>query len=242
MYIDGSRLNDDILIHMPRLKRLDFNITTFNSRRKHTLPIPVMVDGIEHVFYDGRSHPFIRYYDLFRSGRGECQIYSIPYLLTTFEDISNKFPGGSFPLVRKISVSEMYDSFEHDFFLRISCSFPFVTSLSIYNRIPQKNKRLDQLDPVDRRLSPVQFTHLTHLTHLTMSHISIDYLEYFLIDINVQMPRLRNLSVDYNQLVTVTENFSRDATRRTCSNIKHLDFDTSMAHCQELYEYFPHCK
>ncbi|CAF1050214.1 unnamed protein product [Rotaria magnacalcarata] len=52
-----------------------------------------------------------------------CHIYSYPYTLTYYHNITNNFPGGLFKYVRQVSLYDEYP-FEHDFFLRITQSFP----------------------------------------------------------------------------------------------------------------------
>ena len=50
-----------------------------------------------------------------------------------YDNITNNFPGGLFKYVREVS---LYDErpFEHEFFLRIAQSFPFMKKLTIKNR------------------------------------------------------------------------------------------------------------
>jgi hypothetical protein len=43
-------------------------------------------------------------------------MYSYPYTLTYYDDISNNFPGGLFKCVREISLFDER-SFEHEFFV-----------------------------------------------------------------------------------------------------------------------------
>ena len=43
VYIDGTHLNDDILIHTPRLQRISLHIDTWNFRKRDTQPIPEMI-------------------------------------------------------------------------------------------------------------------------------------------------------------------------------------------------------
>jgi len=65
------------------------------------------------------------------------------------------------------------------------------------------------------------------------------YIEQFLLDTKTYAPRLREIEVFFDQLITVTENFTRDATRRNCVNIKRLVFERTIEYPEELYPYFP---
>jgi len=57
--------------------------------------------------------------------------------------ITNNFPGGLFKYVQKISLFDEYP-FEHEFFIRISESFPIVKNLSLTNPTPQNKNQLHQ--------------------------------------------------------------------------------------------------
>lgn len=239
VYIDGTRLNEDILIHMPRLRKLALHIDTWSFRKYYTEPIPQMIDGTQKVFHNGRHYELIRYYDHHLCGRGRCHVYSIPYGLTDFQAITNRFPGGSFPLVRYAGLLDMYLPFEHEFFLRISQSFPFLTYLRVINDHPPENKWLDQQDVSKRNSSPVEFK---HLADLDLDASATEYLEYFLMDVNVHMPCLTKLVATFGQLISATQLYTREATRRNCSTIEHIVLDTSPEHSPLFYEYFPQCK
>ncbi|CAF2544542.1 unnamed protein product [Rotaria sp. Silwood2] len=75
--------------------------------------------------------------DLFTS---YCHIYSYPYTLKYYDDITNNFPGGILIYVRKVSLFDERP-FEHEFFLRIQKSFPFMEELTVRNEKRQINKQ-----------------------------------------------------------------------------------------------------
>ncbi|CAF3671306.1 unnamed protein product [Rotaria sp. Silwood1] len=56
---------------------------------------------------------------------GQCHIYSYLYELEHYGTKANNFPGGIFKCVRKILLFDER-SFEHEFFLRTSQSFPML--------------------------------------------------------------------------------------------------------------------
>jgi hypothetical protein len=64
-----------------------------------------------------------------------CHVSSFPYTWTLYHNITNDFPGGLFKCVREISLRDERP-FEHDFFLRIAQSFPFIKNLSLHNYEP----------------------------------------------------------------------------------------------------------
>ncbi|CAF2143201.1 unnamed protein product, partial [Rotaria magnacalcarata] len=69
-----------------------------------------------------------------------CHIYSYPYKLNYYDDITNNLPGGIFKYVRKVSLFNEH-LFEHEFFLRIAQSFSMMENLTVRNEKRQINKR-----------------------------------------------------------------------------------------------------
>lgn len=235
--IDSTHLNNEILLYMPRLQTLTFNIvssiTLIHKANQRT------VNGIQHTFYNGKSHQLMCYIDDYPRRKTRCHIYSLPYVLNDLFGITSKFPGGLFEGVRHISSMDIHSPFEHDFFLQIAHCFPLLTHLDILNIKPQKYKRPLQSEENDQIASIVKFSHLTNLTIFSGC---IDYVEQFLFYTNTHLPRLMKLRIPYEHLETVTENFTRFATRPNCVNIERLIFDEPMVHSKEFYAYFPRLK
>ncbi|CAF1386681.1 unnamed protein product [Rotaria sordida] len=236
-FIDATQLNNEILIHMPRLQTLTVNIITFikifNGTNRKT------INNIQYTFYNGKNHQLVYYVDFYARGKAQSHIYSIPYVLNDLNNISSNFPGGLFSCVRDISLIDIEFPFEHDFFLKISRCFPLLTHLFVLNIVSQKHKRTSQLNTTDQ-ISPI--VEFPHLTSLRISQGCIDYMEQFLIDTNTHLPHLVELNIHYEHLLIVTENFTRDATRRNCVNVEHLICDRLLVHSKDFYLYFPNCK
>ncbi|UJR23577.1 hypothetical protein I4U23_026565 [Adineta vaga] len=95
-------------------------------------------------------------------------MYSYPYIWTFYHNITNHFRGGLFKSVREISLYDEH-SFEHDFFLRIVQSFPFLTKLTIHNYEAQQNNHLEQ--------SIIKYSYLLEIDLVKTHH---DYIEQFL--------------------------------------------------------------
>ncbi|CAF4024620.1 unnamed protein product, partial [Rotaria sordida] len=70
-----------------------------------------------------------------------------------------------------------------------------------------------------------------------MAHM--DYVEEFLFDKNIHLPRLLNLSIKYESLAIVTNNFTNDAARITCSKLKCLDISEPFVRPENFHQYFP---
>ncbi|CAF3929534.1 unnamed protein product, partial [Adineta steineri] len=85
--------------------------------------------------------------------------------------------------------------------------------------------------------SIIEFHHLTFLT----IHFQQDiYIEQFLVDTNTYLPNLINLTISYDNLITVTNNFTRHSTRHNCSKVAILKFTTCpiTVHSKEFYLHF----
>ena len=101
-----------------------------------------------------------------------------------YDNITNNFPGGLFKCVREISLFDEHP-FEHEFFLRIAQSFPFMEKLTLNNYKPQNNKQCRKSKNDNQDLSIIKYPHLTKL-NLYEAHD--DYVEQFLVDTKTCLP------------------------------------------------------
>ncbi|CAM4782744.1 unnamed protein product [Rotaria magnacalcarata] len=123
-FIDISDLEKDIINHMPQLNKFLFNIYSticFNDQ----IDLPSNED-IQHRFKASKDNKMISCIDYFPSRKeGQCHIYSYPYRGESYKNLTNNFPGGFFQYVHELTLYDEHP-FEHEFFLRISQSFPFI--------------------------------------------------------------------------------------------------------------------
>ncbi|CAF3022734.1 unnamed protein product [Rotaria sp. Silwood2] len=228
-FIDGENLEKNTINYMTRLKKFTFNIR---------LIIPVFklvnlrsIEEFQNTFRNFKNNQIISCVDYFRqAGLFHSHMYSYPYSLRCYEDIANNFPGGVFKCVREISLFDERP-FEHEFFLRIARSFPFIEKLTLHNREPQKRD--------NQQWSILEYPHLTRFD-LVRTHDN--YVELFLI--NTKMSLLNNvlLHVNYGTLQRVTDNFTRDVTRFNCSKIHELLLHNKPQFSLHLKDYFPHAE
>ncbi|CAF1463531.1 unnamed protein product, partial [Adineta steineri] len=124
IFIDGNNLKKDILNRLLRLNQFTFYISsTVSFYDEMNL---LSTEDIQRTFVDLVNSEVISYVDHFvESKENHCHIYSYPFVMQYFDEISNNFPGGLFNYVRVISLFDEYP-FEHEFFLQIQKSFPFV--------------------------------------------------------------------------------------------------------------------
>ena len=213
-FIDGNHLKENIINHMPRLNEFTFNIRVFNHIYNR-VNFPSNED-IQHSFKDFTNNRIISCVDLFQEQIYRyCHIYSYPYTMECYDNISNNFPGGLFKCVHTVSLYDEYP-FEREFFLQIAQSFPLMKELTVINAKPQKNKLYRKSNNDNQDLSIIKYP---HLTMLDLFNAHADYVEQFLVDTEMS---LVDLIVDYEAMKRVTENFTRNTTRINCAKLDSI--------------------
>ncbi|CAF4320104.1 unnamed protein product, partial [Rotaria sordida] len=109
---------------------------------------------------------------------------------------TNNFPGGLYPYVRVVT---LYDEqpFEHEFFIRISQSFPFMEKLTVVNRHARNHKQSYKSMNDNQNLSIAKYY---HLTDLAIRQVHDDYVEEFLCDTKTFLCNNILLFIDYKSL------------------------------------------
>ncbi|CAF3166347.1 unnamed protein product [Rotaria sp. Silwood2] len=201
-FIDGNDFNKNIINHMPRLRKFTFNIRS-SIRLHNEIDLPSNKD-IQKTFINIIDNQVISCVDYFpKVKNGQCHIYSYPYKLIHYDNITNSFSGGLFKCVRKVS---LYDErpFEHEFFLCISQSFPFIKKLTVINRKRQNNQRFRKSIKENHDLSIIKFP---NLIELEINETHKDYHEQFLFDTKTCLPNDVRVKMDYRLMKKVTRNF-----------------------------------
>ena len=209
-FIDGKELNDDILCSMTQLQKFSFNIHTQLINDAVQIPLPSSND-IRNDFFQLGYNDIDTFGDVnFVNNRANCHIYSLPSQFKRFFFMVTAFQGGKSDQVR---VLVMYDRrpFEHRLFQIIARDFPFLQQLFLTNLVGQQAK--------DHSCELITFSHLLVLS-LPGAHT--DYVREFLYNENIALPRLTSLSITYEALATVTNNFTNNEARRVCSRITEI--------------------
>jgi hypothetical protein len=230
-FIDGNDLKENIVSHMPRLNQFLFNIRSIISLNNQ-ISLPSN-DDIQRTFTNFKSNRVISCVNYFSKAKsGQCHVYSYPYTLGYYHNITNNFPGGLFRCVREIS---LYDErpFEYDFFIKIAQAFPFIQNLSLSNRKGQKLKN-DNMD-----YSLIKYP---YLNNLELVNIHKDYVELFLDHTKTLLSDNISLTVEYHPLRRVTNNFKKDAMRFNCAKVIQLMIPAKFKISQHFKAYFPHVK
>jgi len=209
-FIDGNNLKANIIYFLPRLKKFAFVICSMIiDYKKMNL---LTNEDIQNTFGGFPNKNINSYVDYFpNKNESQCYVYSFPFTLTSYERITNNFPGGLFTFVRKISLFDER-AFEHDFFRRIQKSFPFMEGLTVVNWHAQ-NKKLQNVNEYSTLI------HYHHLTCLDLLEVHDDYIEEFLLDTKTSLPFNIKVYVYYEAIRRITCDFQRTETRINCSKM-----------------------
>jgi hypothetical protein len=216
--VDGIQLENDILIHLSKLQTFVFYICTFTSANH---PITSLSnDDIQRTFSNvkfgqvGCSMNYINESDI------RYHVFSLPFKFNRIGLIGNSFTNTIFKNVTCLCVCDGIP-FEHEFFVRVARCFPLLQSLIIVNCKAQSTDSAKSEHDNNGSFEIVQYL---HLTSLDFAPAHIDYVEQMLNESKTRLPCLTELQIDYDQLKTVTNNFTRDATRLNCINVEEVDF------------------
>lgn len=226
-FIDGIQLYDDVLIYMPQLNKFSFRIDTRVSIKNRTTVLSSKKD-IQKSFIGREYEKFgLHVETLLTDDEIHCRIHSLPFRFDRFLYLNHSYQGGIFNNVRCLCMCDWHP-FEHKFFKIISQDFPFLEDLLIANEKPQTSKQ--------ELFGSITFPHLIRL-QIDTAHI--DYAEQFLVEEKCHLPRLLDLSITYESLMTVTNNFTRDSTRLICSKLTFLELTEPFVRPQHFNQYFP---
>ncbi|CAF3334282.1 unnamed protein product [Rotaria sp. Silwood2] len=220
---------------MPLLNTLTFNIHSsiyFNNQIDL-----ISNEDIQKTFKNFKQNEIISCVDYFpKAKKCQCHIYSHPYKLKHYYNITNNFPGGIFEYVREISLFDERP-FKHEFFLQISQSFPLLKKLTVINVKQQNNKHSRISKNGKENLSIIKYPHLTELD-LTLVHK--DYIRQFLLDTKTCLPNNVYLLIDYRLTKKITRNFTRNTTRTNCAKLGYVFFSRRLEFPEHLKDYFPY--
>ncbi|CAF1478142.1 unnamed protein product [Adineta steineri] len=165
--------------------------------------------------------------DRFSNGITYCHIYSIPFQMTNFMYLTNSIRNDYFQFVINLT---LYDTrpFEYDFFQWMSKAIPLLRYLTLSNFLPQVKKLENQSCIPYNRLVRIRFT-----------RAHIDYIYQFLCHTKAYVPQLSILKIQYDKLVTITNNFTNVTTQINCSQLKQLLFDEIIVYPEHFHDYFP---
>jgi hypothetical protein len=234
-FLDGNSLKKNLLYRLSKLNQLTFSIHSIMFLNN---PIELSSQKqIAETFEDFPNAQIVTRLDSFpERKRSQCHVYSSPFFMQHYHNLTNNFPGGFYRYVRFLS---LYDTqaFEHEFFLRISQAFPLMQKLTLINLQGQSREESSQSINDEQGLTLVKYF---HLIELELDQVHDDYVEEFLSHRKTFFSNSIYLCIRYQSIARVTHHFRRDSTQMNCRKIKKIFLlggdDYSI---ESLENYFP---
>jgi hypothetical protein len=206
-FIDGLDLQRDIISFMPNLFQFDFHIRS-------------LLKNADHIELDKIRQSFIQYekpidftIDYFNNQYGQCQIYSLPFIGTRLDFISNRFPlfnvDNRFSNVTMLILYDDIQPFEHVYFQRVARVLPRLKVLEVLNFVQQQEKNQANNNLIEFR----------HLSTLILHDIHADYVEQVLC--RTYLPCLIELLIR-NDLLSTIINQNQQQVKDNCSKVETL--------------------
>ena len=207
-FIDGLDLERDIISYMPNLFQFDFHIRSILKNADH-----IEVDKIRQSFnqYEQSIDCTI---DYFNNGYGQCQIYSLPFIGTRLDFISNRFPlfnvEKRFSNVTMLILFDDIKPFEHVFFQRVARVLPRLKVLEVCNLLQQEETNQATNNSIEFR----------HLSTLILHDIHADYVEQLLC--RTYLPCLIELVIRNDLLLKIMEHHQQQQQQMkdNCSKVE----------------------
>lgn len=227
--VDGNDLQKNLLIHLSQLKRFHFSIYTYVCELNNPISQDLSNDDLQQSFIDNQFGQ-VRSYVHENSSKDiyGCHVYSIPFQFKEFLRLGYSFPNDVFVAVRTLFIHD-YISWDSHFFNRINQSFPLMEILIIANSSSQINNNHEQL--------PIVI--FNRLSNLDLSYLHIDYIEQFLFNRYTHLPRLCQLQINYENLITLTNSFTNDPIQFNFSHIRRVITNEPCVRPQNFLRYFP---
>jgi len=167
-FIDGSDLEKDIISHMPHLHRFNFHIRSILKDMPN-----VELETIRQSFIK-RQQPVDCVIDYFNNNYGQYQIYSLPFIGTRLDFISNRFPlfdvNNTFSNITMLLLFDDVKPFETIFFTRVSRALTRLRTLEVSNQLEQQEKTT----------VTTNYLGFNHLATLILFDIHMNYIEQLL--------------------------------------------------------------
>ncbi|CAF4311333.1 unnamed protein product [Rotaria sp. Silwood2] len=206
-FIDGFDLQREIVSYMPHLQQFKFHIRSILRRAPH-----IEVDTIRQSFVK-QQQPVDCVLDFFKNRYGQCQIYSLPFIGTRLDFISNRFPffdiKDTFSNVSTLLLFDDVKPFESVFFERMVRSLPRLKTLEVFNQLEQEEKGTINTNVIE----------FTHLTALILHDIHVDYAKQLLC--RSRLPCLVELIICNDSLLVIIAENNQHA-RENCSKVESL--------------------
>jgi hypothetical protein len=199
-FIDRSMLERDILVYMSRLRQFLFHI---RSILRNASRITIRQIRQSFVKKQQQEQAFGCVLDHFKNNFGPSQIYSLPFIGTRLDFISNRFPffdnNNTFSNVTTLLLFDDIKPFESIFFERLVRALPQLKILEIINELEQQEKTTTMTTNIN----------FIHLAVLILRHIHMDYAKKFLYQIHLSS--LIELTINKDILLRIIDENHKQA-------------------------------
>ncbi|CAF1352895.1 unnamed protein product [Rotaria sordida] len=193
---------------MPHLYQFHFHIRSILENASD-----VEIDTIHQSFMK-QQYQFVGCtVDYFNNNYGQCQIYSLPFIGTRLDFISNRFPlfdiNNTFSMITILLLFDDITPFESVFFERLAQALPYLRTLEVFNNLEQQEKIIVSTNNLK----------FTHLTTLILFDIHINYAEQLLC--RTYLPCLNELVINKDILLAIIAQ-DQHQTRDNFSRVERL--------------------
>jgi hypothetical protein len=205
-FIDGFILERNIVSYMPRLSQFNFHIRSILKNASH-----ITIEQIRQSFRKQQSFDCVL--DHFKNNYSQCQIYTLPFIGTRLDFVSNRFPlfdiNNTFANVTTLLLFDDVKPFESVFFECVARTLLQLKTLEIINQ-------LEQQDKITASKININFP---HLAVLILYDIHLDYAQQFLCQIHLSS--LIELAINKDILFTIIAQNQQQA-RENCSRVRTI--------------------
>ncbi|CAF1678157.1 unnamed protein product, partial [Adineta ricciae] len=232
-FIDPIDLINQFLMNASELQSFKFYLGT---RSKRTDLIHYLSENdIKQNYMKNVKCQEISNFVQYNGDSGINHMFTLPFQFEYLQDVGNIFPDILFSNVVDLCVCDN-TPFEHEFFQRISRSFPKLRALTVVNTKPWLYKTGV---PSDNMIPSYEIVEYPHLSFLDISTVSNYYIEEFLNETKIRLSCLLELKIDYERLRVITKDFTRESTRHNCANVQRLIIYRAIVGSKDYYDYFP---
>lgn len=230
-FVDPIYLLNEFTMYMSRLHSFNFYLSTENN--SNDLVHYLSNNDIKRN-YRNIGQQEISDMVCFSINTATYHIFTLPFKFNNLMSIGNVFPNIVFKYVIELWVHDVVP-FEYEFFVRISKAFPLLKNFHVSILAPLSFDT-EVLSPNVESCEVIKYP---HLTLLDIRRTSINYVEQFLNETITHLPCLSELRVFYEKLRIITNDFTREATRRNCFKVKRLITGSDIVGTKDYYIYFP---
>ncbi|CAF3172243.1 unnamed protein product [Rotaria socialis] len=231
VFIDPIYLINEFSMDMQRLRSFNFYLSTYNDR--NDLVRYLSNNHIEQNYITTVYHE-VSNIVCFSVDTATYHVFTLPFEFTKLIFIGNIFPNIIFNYVIELWVHDVVP-FKHEFFQRIAQAFPLLERFCLSDFSPTSFAANISSDNIQSH----EIVEYPHLTSLDLTRVGNNDIDQFLNESKAHLPHLAELRIFYEDLRIVTNDFTREATRRNCANVTQLITGTQIVGSKDYHIYFP---